>query len=382
MWTKEYPLALCFCIFCFLLSGATWVLAGSVPQGQLTQSWDPKRVPTNTEFVGDRVCVGCHQKQGALYSHSPMGLAMESVPDSRVLGANPVLTFGRGQYSYLIKRSNKQSFYTVSDGTESLTVPILYAFGQGKAGQTYVLQYQGDLYESRVSFYKEIAGLDFTIGSATSIPVSLNEALGRRMSENDTKACFACHSTRSINGGKIDLEKVIPGIRCETCHGPGGLHVTAELSGESGGKLIFNPRRLSSDQLSQEFCAACHRSAEDSVNLRNLQINNVRFQPYRIFYSKCYSDDRRIACTACHDPHEPVKEDISYYDAKCLACHAQLSKAHAKAIPNTEGLAPSCKVGTKDCVSCHMQKIEPPQTHFKFTDHYIRIVKPGAPYPN
>ncbi|MDQ2920319.1 MAG: cytochrome c3 family protein [Acidobacteriota bacterium] len=339
-------------------------------------------MPPNIEFVGDRLWALYHQKQVALYSQSPMGMAMESVVDSRVLGANPVLTFRHGPYSYLIKRKVKQSFYTVSDGKESLTVPILYAFGQGKAGQTYVLQYQGELYESRVSFYKEIAGLDFTVGTANNIPASLKEALGRRLSEDETKDCFGCHSSKSMNGGKINLEKVIPGIRCETCHGPGARHVAAIQSGEPGGKLIFNPRRLSSDQLSQEFCSACHRSTGDFEKMRSLQINNVRFQPYRIFYSKCYSDDRRIGCTACHNPHEPVKEDITYYDAKCLACHARLSKTRATAMPSTQGLALSCKVGTKDCVSCHMQKIGPPQTHFKFTDHYIRIVKSRAAYPN
>ena len=146
------------------------------------------------------------------------------------------------------------------------------------------------------------------------------------------------------------MEKVVPGIRCETCHGPGGSHVAAIQSGETGANLIFNPQRLSSDELSQEFCSACHRRTGDFEKLRSLQINNVRFQPYRVFYSKCYSNDRRIGCTACHNPHEPVKGDITYYDAKCLACHARLSKATGAALPSPQGLALSCKVGTKDCV--------------------------------
>jgi len=55
-------------------------------------------------------------------------------------------------------------------------------------------------------------------------------------------------------------------------------------------------------------------------------INNVRFQPYRIFNSKCYSDDRRISCISCHNPHEPLKQDAAFYDAKCLACHQSKQK--------------------------------------------------------
>jgi formate-dependent nitrite reductase cytochrome c552 subunit len=38
-------------------------------------------------------------------------------------------------------------------------------------------------------------------------------------------------------------------------------------------------------------------------------------------------------------------------------------------------------VGTKRCVGCHMPKVELPGAHFKFTDHWIRVVKAGDPFP-
>jgi len=343
--------------------------------------WNPRNTGADVQFVGDQVCAQCHQRVIESYSQSPMRMAMESVGESRVLVANPVLSFRNGPYLYLIKRKDKQSFYTVSDGKGSITVSILYAFGRGKAGQTYVFQNESELYESRVSFYKDIAGLDLTVGTADKIPASLKEALGRRLSEDETKNCFICHSGKSMSGGKINLEKVSHGIRCETCHGPGGSHVDAVQLGEPGRNLIFNPNRLGGDELSQDFCAACHRPNNDFEKMRSLQTNNVRFQPYRIFYSKCYSDDRRISCTACHNPHEPVKEDTAYYDAKCLVCHTVQSRKNARPNSTDQGSAISCKVATKDCVSCHMQKIGLVQTHFKFTDHYIRVVKSGAAYP-
>ena len=47
-------------------------------------------------------------------------------------------------------------------------MPIVYAFGQGKMGQTYVLQHDGKFYESLVSFYAEPKALDFTIGASRS----------------------------------------------------------------------------------------------------------------------------------------------------------------------------------------------------------------------
>src|SRR5262249_6207871 len=121
-------------------------------------------------------------------------------------------------------------------------------------------------------------------------------------------------------------------------------------------------------------------------------LGNVRFQPYRIFGSKCYSfEDRRISCAACHNPHEELRRDPAYYDSKCLACH-RAGEGSGKATPAATGvgagpsaegvpMAAACKVGKQNCAECHMPKYELPGAHFKFTDHRIRIVKPGEPYP-
>jgi hypothetical protein len=360
-----------------------WGSSPIVAQKSFTERWHPRRVPAGADFVGAQVCAECHGNKVISLSQSGMGLAMESVAESRILTAHPMMDFRIGPYSYEIKRKDKESFYAVTDGKETILLPILYAFGQGKAGQTYILQYEGRLYEGLVSFYNEIRGLDFTIGAPRTVPKSIKEALGRPLSEKETLDCFGCHSTGAISGRQIRLEKVTPGIRCEACHGPGGQHASASKAGEPSARLIFNPSRLSPDELTQDFCASCHSGSDDSMALKSLEINSVRFQPYRIFHSKCYSDDRRISCTACHNPHEPLKRDDTYYDAKCLACHASKEKSvEMKAKKESQGLTAGCPVGTKNCVSCHMPKLGPPDAHFKFTDHYIRIVKLKEAYPN
>jgi formate-dependent nitrite reductase cytochrome c552 subunit len=105
-------------------------------------------------------------------------------------------------------------------------------------------------------------------------------------------------------------------------------------------------------------------------------------QPYRLENSLCWlsfdSGDRRLTCTACHNPHEPVVRDSIAYDKKCLSCH--LSATGSQPTPDHPGVA--CKVETTDCVSCHMPKLESPGMYTKFTDHQIRIVHEGEPYPN
>ena len=107
-------------------------------------------------------------------------------------------------------------------------------------------------------------------------------------------------------------------------------------------------------------------------------LNNVRFQPYRIFNSAGHNkNDRRISCVACHDPHVKLEREAAFYDSKCLACHLP----DAKAVQTLTLTAKACSVGTQKCATCHMPKIELPDMHAKFTDHWIRIVKPGDPVP-
>ena len=104
---------------------------------------------------------------------------------------------------------------------------------------------------------------------------------------------------------------------------------------------------------------------------------NLRFQPYRLAKSSCYSSDpkdRRISCIACHDPHEAVVHEPAFYDAKCLACHASRTNS-----PPTS--AKPCRTSTKKCCTCHMPKTDLSGSHTQFTDHFIRIVRSGASHP-
>jgi len=314
-----------------------------------------------------------------------MGRALEPVAAARILRARPRLEFRFGKFSWEIVRKGNESLYAVTDGKEKVTARVAYAFGQGKSGQTYVLEYDGAFYESRVSFYNAIQGLDFTLGHPRTEPDSLAAALGKPMPRDETLQCFSCHSTGTVIGTELHLDKMIPGVSCESCHGPGGNHMAAARAGLPGKDHIFNPARLNADDMAQEFCGACHRSAADIFARPNRDgLNNVRFQPYRIFNSKCYSDDPRIKCTACHDPHDSPERDAAYYDAKCLACHSPAGGTNAVSgvsASSEGGPAPRCKIESKKCATCHMPKVELPGAHFGFTDHRIRVVRPSEPYP-
>jgi len=350
------------------------------------RQWQPNQASFDEDYVGTSKCIQCHADKVGQQT-TAMAKALELADGCQILRANARLTFRQAPYSYRIAREGDRRVYSVSDGANTISAPILYCFGQGAAGQTYVFEHNGALYESRVSFYKAIRGLDITLGHARGVPKSLDEAAGNRMTPADARSCFGCHSAAAANKTQLRLDRLIPGVSCESCHGPGEKHVAAFTAGAAGDlkdKRIFNPAVLDTEGQSN-FCGACHRTWEDVAqmilerrqNNQELGINSVRFQPYRIANSPCYApavmDDRRISCTACHDPHKDVEHKPAFYDAKCAACHNTTTKAG-----QTEGRKlKTCPVGKQNCVTCHMPKYDLPGSHFKFTDHHIRVVRPN-----
>lgn len=368
-----------------IIISAVFCFDGSLGQGQVRPNnplskWRPARDYSGVRYVGSSRCAQCHASKTSAQLATPMAHAMETTADCQILSAHPRLTFRNGPYSYQIMRQGNRSIYTVSDGANTISEPILYCFGQGVAGQTYIFQHNGALYESRVSYFQGLKNLDITILHPRSVPTSLDAALGRPMSTEAAQGCFSCHSTAAVSGGQLQLGRLVPGVSCEACHGPGEKHVAAINAGNLKDLQIFNPGNMDALDLSQEFCGACHQSF-DKVMLMPGQggINNIRFQPYRIFNSRGHvMDDRRISCIACHDPHDKLEREASFYDSKCFACHVSSPKE-----PRTEKrMVSACPVSTKQCVTCHMPKVEVPEMHFKFTDHWIRIVKPNDAIPN
>src|SRR5579884_187943 len=110
-------------------------------------------------------------------------------------------------------------------------------------------------------------------------------------------------------------------------------------------------------------------------------ILNVRFQPYRLQNSRCWSPtDPRISCLSCHNPHENLVADAGFYDSKCLRCHLIKEVKETNADPRRQ--APACPVSSNGCIKCHMPRYEFPGGHYAFTDHDIRVATAGTSYPD
>ena len=309
---------------------------------------------------------------------SQMALAMQLPGAHVLLNAHPRLTFSKGAYAYAVETKAGKTLYSVTDGKQTIAVPVVWALGA--QAQTWVLERNGQLYESLVSYYPLINGLGITTGDERIEPKSIEEAFGRPMSGAEAKVCFGCHSTGAVVDHKLNLAALKPGVTCQHCHLDADAHLSAIIADAENVPIPKKISQMSTEDTSN-FCGQCHRTWETVVRSHWQGQADVRFQPYRLANSRCYNGtDARISCVACHNPHQAIVRVSSSYDGKCLACHAAAAVA---AVPAESATHPKvCPVAKANCSSCHMPKVALPNGLLKLTDHQIRVVMPGEPYPN
>ena len=326
-------------------------------------------------------CASCHAGVTNHYAHAPMRHAMEMPGANPALATHPDLTVTQNGYTYHVVTKDGKTTYSVTDGKDTLTLPVSWYFGQHS--QTWVLEKDGHMYESLVSYFHQDQQLGTTPGDSRITPHTITEAMGRELPIWETRTCFNCHASGALENGDLTLKKLTAGLNCERCHEGAQQHMTDAL--QDNFKTVPPHLRRMTAQETSNFCGQCHRTWDTVVRNHWHGPAFVRFQPYRLQNSRCFiANDRRISCTACHDPHQQVNHDAAFYDTKCLACHGE-AKPTAVRASLTEPAQPmfkQCPVAKSNCVTCHMPKVSLPGGHAVFTDHEIRIVHPGDPYPN
>ena len=330
--------------------------------------WPTKPIGNRSDYVGPAVCAECHAALVTGQNHHSMAHTSMLATQSRLLARGDA-RYTNGQYTYKIHEQDGHAYYSVTNGLQGLSASLLWAFGSGNLGQSYLFERDGDLFEARMSFLPGI-GFDLTPGHPKQPSNALPLTLGRPIPADEQVKCFGCHTVGSSAGNHFDPKQAMLGISCEGCHGPGAAHVAMAKSGMAGTPgMIFNPAHLTPPQ-SLDFCGACHRAWWDVADVTD--IHAVRFPALRLEQSKCWGNgDARLICVACHDPHQPLVRDSAAYDSKCLACHLSESSART----DGQHAARGCPVETSHCSSCHMAKYELPGMRLTFTDHKIRVVK-------
>jgi len=129
--------------------------------------------------------------------------------------------------------------------------------GSGIRGQTYITSVNNQLIELPVSYFTQVHQW------ANSPGYPLYPTLFNRPA---TSRCMECHSTFVEYTNEpltepeyADTTKILYGITCERCHGPGAKHVLYQRThpGTKEAKYIINPAHLS-PTLKTDICALCH----------------------------------------------------------------------------------------------------------------------------
>lgn len=340
--------------------------------------------PAGGEFAGPESCGSCHD---SLYdNHLRTAHYLTSRPATRqsVKGS-----FNTGRNTFVMsdrlkvvmeQTSNGLMQSAFVDGMELNSRPMDLAIGSGRKGQTY-LYWQGDrLFELPVSYY---SALDQWCNSP-GYPfdrILFNRPIPGR--------CIECHGTYmklspSDGGESFDRSKVILGVTCERCHGPGARHVSfhKDHPGEKTGRNIVNPLRLSRQQR-LDNCALCHSGIRENIRpvfsflagdtLENYSLPNydanragdldVHGNQYGLLTaSKCFRSSA-MDCSSCHNVHEAEANNFELFSMRCMTCHP----AEGHNFCSVAGV--SLERLKSNCIECHMPALPSSQVLFRLKEN-------------
>lgn len=352
-------------------------------------------------YVGSSACVGCHKDEHKSYLKTAHSRALARLdPATEPPGMRFFHAKSGRQYEVAIKDGVMRHRESLVDGEREVVLndqPVKYVIGSGHHSRSYLLEVDGFLVESPLTWYAEKKSWGMSPGYDVAAHQGFTRATGI--------GCIACHAgrveaiDRSINRLRIH-EQV---IGCENCHGPGSLHVQRRseenllkeipVSAQGIDRTIVNPAHLSRN-LREAVCSHCHLRGAATVFVRGRGVTDFRpglpLADFQVDYrfanddgsmkvtghveqmrqSRCYTASQTMTCTTCHNPHsrpEPA-ERIEHYRSKCQSCHPP-DKADCK-LPEKRRLA---KNPQNNCVACHMPQSTTDIPHFAFTHHRVGL---------
>ena len=375
-------------------------------------------------YVGSQKCASCHQDIYDEFRKTGMGQSMSLPSDPSQLAkvSSPVQVFDKkANRHFEVYRQGSDIYQTEYEldaaGKEVFrrTEKLDFVVGSGIVGWTYVIQKGHFLFQAPLSFYARSRTWELSPGYEFQDPgfnrPILSQCIACHSGEPAALATSAGHAHSPFNVDPFEASDPAfheLAIACESCHGPGQLHVEERLKAQplSGAidTAIVNPAKLPS-WLANNICMNCHQAGDARVlkpgktlfdvrpgvpldqTLAMFQIPLTPQSPpespllghyYGMVLSKCYLASKgRLSCLSCHDPHlQPSAEQSpAYFRKKCLACHTE--KSCTTPLSTRLHQKPS-----DDCAGCHMPKRDLTViSHAALTDHRVVAVK-GEPYPD
>ncbi len=359
------------------------------------------------KFVGSLVCRECHSQIFDTYAGHPMARAVFPIGEADVVEDYQKNTsFSSGpRVRYQVEQvGNRVVHHEVGLDLDDKPVfdqaeEVHYAIGSGRRGRSYVIDRDGLLFMSPISWYSEKGCWDLSPGYEPN----QHPRFERRASER----CLQCHVGRlsyvkPTVGADFEPYDRPPfaeaGIGCERCHGPGEAHANwhRRINERVGSDPIVNPSKLSPSRR-DDVCNQCHLQGEFQVlrygrshgdfrpghlvgDVWSIFVQGTRIdksgsteavsQVEQMRASRCFvSSQGRLGCTTCHDPHllPNDREKTKFFDSRCLTCH---QPDHCTVTRSGDPKQRTTDSGS--CIECHMPRLSAHDVpHTTQTDHRI-----------
>ncbi|MFL5789480.1 MAG: cytochrome c3 family protein [Flavisolibacter sp.] len=360
--------------------------------------------PGYNQFAGSASCASCHKDIYQHHIHTAHFITSQPANRSTVEGSadtvKNIYYFNPSLYVAVEKADT--SLYQVAylNKERKLAHRMDIVIGSGVKGQSYVYWQRSFLYQMPLTYYS----FAHQWGNSPGYPnkVQFNRPI--------TSRCLECHTTfaERIKDAEEDQEKfnsqrIIYGVDCEKCHGPGLKHVEFQTNNpnEKQGKFIINPATFTRQQ-KLDLCTLCHGgrmtktkpsfsfvsgnslsdyfdvdTSQRTVDYRNIDVHGNQYGLLRA--SKCFRFTNTLTCNTCHNSHENERGNITLFSQRCMNCHNEQHKNFC----TFKTTAISIK---NNCIDCHMPSmpskaiiiVSPEQNRVmaaQFRSHYIAIYK-------
>ena len=200
-----------------------------------------------------------------------------------------------------------------------------------------------------------------------------------------SEACMECHEeyyeSYMRNYHAVEADSRTPAAKhgCESCHGPGAIHVEKAEEGEEENSdiIVLNPKSDIPSETKNAICLGCHTKRKlflwhgSTHENRGLSCSNCHnphkenpkglSQPTQIqVCTSCHLEikaqllrqshhpirEKKMKCSDCHNSHGTIADkliDAQNKNLKCFECHADVRGPFLWDHPPA----------VEDCISCH-----------------------------
>jgi predicted CXXCH cytochrome family protein len=378
---------------------------------------------STAEYMGRASCASCHKMEHDLFQHSDHDLAMDSANSETVLGDFNNATYTHfGVTSKFYMNDDQYFVFTEGPGGEMQEYKISFTFGVVPL-QQYLIEFPGGAYQCLPIAWDTRAASE---GGQKWYHLYGNEKIPHddilfwtRTTQNWNYMCSECHSTNTQKNYNYDTKTYNTtwneiDVSCESCHGPGSVHVdwankveegaspdiyadmglVVRLKDTDNATWVFDPDSTTArrsvprktDELVQ-MCSRCHSRRSviteeyyhggsllethwPSLLDEGLYFADGQIQDEVYVYGSFLQSKMYMAGVVCKDCHEPHSGKI-YVNGNglCFRCHMASEyggRSHHFHDPAKEGAS---------CMECHMHErtymvVDPRR------DHSIRIPRP------